>query len=37
VGIDNSGRTYAEGKKINCKDGVHDVWCILKYHRLENH
>jgi glycosyltransferase involved in cell wall biosynthesis len=32
VGIGYSGRTYAEGKKINWKDGVRALWCILKYH-----
>ncbi len=31
VGIGYSGRTYAEGKKIGWKDGLHAVWCILKY------
>jgi hypothetical protein len=31
VGISYSGRTYAEGKKINWKDGVRALWCILKY------
>jgi glycosyltransferase involved in cell wall biosynthesis len=31
VGIGYSGRTYAEGKKINWKDGVQAIWCILKY------
>ncbi|MBE0568945.1 MAG: glycosyltransferase family 2 protein [Deltaproteobacteria bacterium] len=31
VGIGYSGRTYAEGKKIDWKDGVRAVWCILKY------
>ncbi len=31
VGISYYGRTYAEGKKINWKDGVRAVWCILKY------
>jgi glycosyltransferase involved in cell wall biosynthesis len=31
VGITYSGRTYAEGKKIGWRDGVHAVWCILKY------
>ena len=25
------GRTYAEGKKINWKDGVAALWCIVKY------
>jgi len=32
VGIGYSGRTYDEGKKINWKDGVRAIWCILKYH-----
>jgi len=31
VGISYSGRTYAEGKKINAKDGFRAIWCILKY------
>ncbi len=31
VGISYYGRTYAEGKKINWKDGVRALWCILKY------
>ncbi len=31
VGIGYSGRTYAEGKKINWKDGVRAIWYILKY------
>ena len=31
IGISYYGRTYAEGKKIGWKDGVHAVWCILKY------
>ena len=31
VGISNSGRTYSEGKKINWKDGMHAISCILKY------
>jgi glycosyltransferase involved in cell wall biosynthesis len=31
VGISYSGRTYQEGKKINWKDGLHTLWCILKY------
>jgi len=31
VGISYYGRTYAEGKKINWKDGVRAVFCILKY------
>jgi len=31
VGVSYSGRTYSEGKKIGWRDGVHAVWCILKY------
>jgi glycosyltransferase involved in cell wall biosynthesis len=31
VGISYSGRTYAEGKKINWKDGMSALRCILKY------
>jgi hypothetical protein len=31
VGISYSGRSYKEGKKINWKDGVRALWCILKY------
>ena len=31
VGISYSGRTYEEGKKIGWKDGMHAIWCILKY------
>ncbi|PWH12710.1 MAG: glycosyl transferase [Anaerolineae bacterium] len=31
VGISYYGRTYAEGKKINWKDGVRAVYVILKY------
>jgi len=31
VGISYSGRSYAEGKKINWKDGVWALWCIVKY------
>ena len=31
VGISYSGRTYEEGKKINWKDGVSALRCILKY------
>ncbi len=29
--INYYGRTYAEGKKINWKDGVAAIWCILRY------
>lgn len=31
VGISYSGRTYAEGKKINWRDGINAIYCIIKY------
>jgi glycosyltransferase involved in cell wall biosynthesis len=31
VGISYYGRTYAEGKKINWKDGIRTIYCIVKY------
>jgi len=31
VGISYHGRTYGEGKKINWKDGVRALYCIVKY------
>jgi glycosyltransferase involved in cell wall biosynthesis len=31
VGISYYGRTYAEGKKINWKDGLRAIYCIFKY------
>ena len=31
MGISYYGRTYDEGKKIGWRDGVHAIWCILKY------
>jgi glycosyltransferase involved in cell wall biosynthesis len=31
VGISYYGRTYAEGKKINYKDGFRAIYCIVKY------
>lgn len=31
VGISYYGRTYAEGKKINWKDGFRAIFCIIKY------
>ena len=34
VGISYYGRTYKEGKKINWKDGVRAIYCILKYNIL---
>lgn len=34
VGISYAGRTYAEGKKINWKDGCAALWFIFKYNFL---
>ncbi|MEI8234544.1 MAG: glycosyltransferase family 2 protein [Verrucomicrobiota bacterium] len=34
VPISYNGRTYAEGKKINWRDGFRALWCILKYNFL---
>lgn len=34
VGISYSGRTYAEGKKINWRDGINAVYCIIKYNLI---
>src|SRR4029077_6155894 len=31
VGISYYGRTYEEGKKIGWRDGVHAIYCIIKY------
>jgi glycosyltransferase involved in cell wall biosynthesis len=31
VGISYYGRTYAEGKKINWKDGFRAIYCIIRY------
>jgi len=31
VGISYSGRTYAEGKKINWKDGLAAFWHIIRF------
>jgi glycosyltransferase involved in cell wall biosynthesis len=31
VGVSYYGRTYSEGKKIDWKDGVRAIYCILKY------
>jgi glycosyltransferase involved in cell wall biosynthesis len=35
VGISYYGRTYEEGKKINWKDGISAIFCILKYGLLK--
>lgn len=34
VGVSYSGRTYAEGKKIGWRDGLHAARCIVRYSRL---
>ena len=31
IGISYYGRTYEEGKKIRLRDGVHALYCILRY------
>ncbi|MCE7996869.1 MAG: glycosyltransferase family 2 protein [Roseivirga sp.] len=31
VGISYYGRSYEEGKKINWRDGVYAIYCVLKY------
>jgi len=31
VGISYAGRTYADGKKIDWRDGVRALWCIGRY------
>ncbi|MCL4378903.1 MAG: glycosyltransferase family 2 protein, partial [Actinobacteria bacterium] len=31
VGISYRGRTYAEGKKINWKDGIAAIWHIVRF------
>ena len=31
VGVSYYGRTYEEGKKINWKDGLRAVYCIIRY------
>lgn len=33
VGISYHGRTYSEGKKVNWRDGIRALYCILKYSR----
>lgn len=35
VGISYFGRSYSEGKKINWKDGIKAVYCIIKYGFLD--
>jgi glycosyltransferase involved in cell wall biosynthesis len=35
VGISYFGRTYAEGKKVNWKDGVRAIYAILRYNLFD--
>lgn len=37
VGISYYGRTYSEGKKVNWKDGVRALYCILKYNIIKKY
>jgi glycosyltransferase involved in cell wall biosynthesis len=37
VGISYYGRTYDDGKKINWRDGVKAIYCILKYNIWSRH
>lgn len=36
VPISYAGRTYAEGKKINWRDGVTALWAILRYNLIDD-
>jgi len=33
--ISYSGRTYEEGKKITWRDGIHTLWCILRFRFMD--
>ncbi len=35
VPVSYRGRTYAEGKKIGVKDGLHGLWCVLRYNLFD--
>lgn len=35
MGISYAGRTYAEGKKINWRDGVRALYCIVRYNAYQ--
>lgn len=35
VGVSYYGRTYEEGKKINWKDGIRAIYCIIRYGILD--
>lgn len=34
VGVSYAGRTFEDGKKIDWRDGLRAVWCIVKYNLL---
>jgi hypothetical protein len=36
IGISYYGRTYQEGKKINWKDGLRAIYCVIKYGLFSN-
>tara|TARA_B100000949_G_C14064335_1_gene359106 strand:+ start:138 stop:299 length:162 start_codon:yes stop_codon:yes gene_type:complete len=35
VGVSYSGRTYKEGKKIDWKDGLSAIKCIIRYNLFD--
>jgi hypothetical protein len=35
VSIAYQGRSRKEGKKIGWRDGLHAIWCILRYWRAD--
>lgn len=35
VGISYTGRSYAQGKKINWRDGIWAIWCVVRYGLLK--
>jgi glycosyltransferase involved in cell wall biosynthesis len=37
VGISYYGRTYQEGKKINWRDGLRAIYCILRYNLFQRY
>ena len=37
VAISYDGRTYAEGKKIGWRDGLHALWCVFRYNFRPGH
>jgi hypothetical protein len=37
VGISYDGRTYAEGKHINWKDGLAAIWHVIRFNLFSNY